>query len=280
MKPTRSSASAKPSRNSSARDATRNLLNLFFLQERAKKLAAARMRPRRSAASHARGGDRRGRHGLGHRAMAERARAARDPARRRCRARCRRHGRHRRGSTPPACRSGIFTELEARAGLDRISPAPAEVPLTQRRPRDRGRGGKDGGRRRRSSAGSTNSSREDAILATNTSALSITELAAATQHPRARRRHALLQSRPPDAARGSGRRAAKPRRRSAQRALRFVQQIGKLPVLVKDSPGFLVNRILLPYMIEAGALFWSGRRASRRSTTRCSISACRWGRCG
>jgi 3-hydroxyacyl-CoA dehydrogenase/enoyl-CoA hydratase/3-hydroxybutyryl-CoA epimerase len=27
---------------------------------------------------------------------------------------------------------------------------------------------------------------------------------------------------------------------------------------VKDSPGFLVNRILLPYMIEAAALFWQG----------------------
>jgi len=37
-----------------------------------------------------------------------------------------------------------------------------------------------------------------------------------------------------------------------------VQQIGKLPVLVKDSPGFLVNRILMPYLIEAGNLFESG----------------------
>jgi len=41
-------------------------------------------------------------------------------------------------------------------------------------------------------------------------------------------------------------------------ALQFVQRIGKLPVLVKDSPGFLVNRVLLPYMVEAGLLFESG----------------------
>jgi alkylation response protein AidB-like acyl-CoA dehydrogenase/3-hydroxyacyl-CoA dehydrogenase len=34
-----------------------------------------------------------------------------------------------------------------------------------------------------------------------------------------------------------------------------VQQIGKLPLLVNDSPGFLVNRILVPYLIEAGLLF-------------------------
>jgi 3-hydroxyacyl-CoA dehydrogenase/enoyl-CoA hydratase/3-hydroxybutyryl-CoA epimerase len=43
-----------------------------------------------------------------------------------------------------------------------------------------------------------------------------------------------------------------------QRALRFVQQIGKLPVVVKDSPGFLVNRILMPYLVEAGNLFAGG----------------------
>jgi 3-hydroxyacyl-CoA dehydrogenase/enoyl-CoA hydratase/3-hydroxybutyryl-CoA epimerase len=43
-----------------------------------------------------------------------------------------------------------------------------------------------------------------------------------------------------------------------QRALSFVQQIGKLPVVVKDSPGFVVNRILMPYLIEAGNLFEAG----------------------
>jgi 3-hydroxyacyl-CoA dehydrogenase/enoyl-CoA hydratase/3-hydroxybutyryl-CoA epimerase len=43
-----------------------------------------------------------------------------------------------------------------------------------------------------------------------------------------------------------------------QRAVKFAQQIGKLPVVVKDSPGFLVNRILMPYLLEAGNLFEGG----------------------
>jgi len=47
-------------------------------------------------------------------------------------------------------------------------------------------------------------------------------------------------------------------REVVRRSLQFVQQIGKLPVLVNDSPGFLVNRILMPYLIEAGDLFETG----------------------
>ena len=35
------------------------------------------------------------------------------------------------------------------------------------------------------------------------------------------------------------------------KATQFVKKTGKLPVIVKDSPGFLVNRILMPYLIEA-----------------------------
>jgi 3-hydroxyacyl-CoA dehydrogenase / enoyl-CoA hydratase / 3-hydroxybutyryl-CoA epimerase len=43
-------------------------------------------------------------------------------------------------------------------------------------------------------------------------------------------------------------------------AVAFVQRIGKLPVVVKDRPGFLVNRILLPYLLEAVRLFAAGAR--------------------
>ncbi len=41
-------------------------------------------------------------------------------------------------------------------------------------------------------------------------------------------------------------------------AIRFAQKIGKIPVVVKDSPGFLVNRILVPYLLEACKLFAQG----------------------
>ena len=47
------------------------------------------------------------------------------------------------------------------------------------------------------------------------------------------------------------------------RSLAFVRQIGKLPVIVRDSPGFLVNRVLFPYLLDAAELFESGVDAER-----------------
>ena len=47
------------------------------------------------------------------------------------------------------------------------------------------------------------------------------------------------------------------------RSLAFVRQIGKLPVIVRDSPGFLVNRVLFPYLLDAAELFESGVDAKR-----------------
>lgn len=40
--------------------------------------------------------------------------------------------------------------------------------------------------------------------------------------------------------------------------LAFVSQIGKLPVPVKDSPGFLVNRVLTPYLLNGLELIGKG----------------------
>ena len=43
-----------------------------------------------------------------------------------------------------------------------------------------------------------------------------------------------------------------------ERALAFSKRISKLPLLVKSSPGFLVNRVLLPYLMEAMQLHKEG----------------------
>lgn len=42
------------------------------------------------------------------------------------------------------------------------------------------------------------------------------------------------------------------------RMISFTRQIDKLPLPVKSSPGFLVNRILMPYIIEAGLIRETG----------------------
>jgi 3-hydroxyacyl-CoA dehydrogenase / enoyl-CoA hydratase / 3-hydroxybutyryl-CoA epimerase len=48
-----------------------------------------------------------------------------------------------------------------------------------------------------------------------------------------------------------------------ERGVAFVRQIGKLPVIVRDSPGFLVNRVLFPYLLDAAELFQVGVEANR-----------------
>jgi 3-hydroxyacyl-CoA dehydrogenase len=45
------------------------------------------------------------------------------------------------------------------------------------------------------------------------------------------------------------------------RALAFVRQIAKLPVTVRDSPGFLVNRVLFPYLLERRTFRERNKRA-------------------
>lgn len=153
-------------------------------------------------------------------------------------------------------RARIFTELEARQGKDLVSPAPTEVPLKR----------VDliiEAASENMQVKKTIFQRLDeladpgAVLATNTSALSISELAASTKDPsRVVGLHffnPVHKMQLVEVIMGSQTSPA-----VAQRAVRFAQKIGKLPVLVKDSPGFLVNRILVPYLVEAGVLFWNG----------------------
>src|SRR5438034_9782846 len=48
-----------------------------------------------------------------------------------------------------------------------------------------------------------------------------------------------------------------------ERTLAFSRQIGKLPVIVRDKPGFLVNRVLFPYLLDAAELFEAGLDAEK-----------------
>ena len=46
--------------------------------------------------------------------------------------------------------------------------------------------------------------------------------------------------------------------RRSLRCCAYAVRIGKLPIVVQDSPGFLVNRLLLPYLNEALELVCRG----------------------
>ncbi|HEY1582160.1 MAG TPA: 3-hydroxyacyl-CoA dehydrogenase NAD-binding domain-containing protein, partial [Chthoniobacterales bacterium] len=103
---------------------------------------------------------------------------------------------------------------------------------------------------------------ETDILATNTSALSISTLAAETKHPgrviglhffNPVSRMKLIEV-------VIGKQTGE---ETKERALAFARQIGKLPVVVRDSPGFLVNRVLFPYLLEAAELFEQGVEAKK-----------------
>jgi len=153
-------------------------------------------------------------------------------------------------------RSHTFTEHDVRTAMDRISPAPMEVPLQSVDIVIEAAVEKMEIKKKLFQNLDT-LVREDTILATNTSALSISELAAVTRHPnRVVGLHFFNPVHKMQLVEVITGRDTSPD--VAQRAVHFAQKIGKLPVVVKDSPGFLVNRILLPYMIEAAALFWQG----------------------
>jgi 3-hydroxyacyl-CoA dehydrogenase / enoyl-CoA hydratase / 3-hydroxybutyryl-CoA epimerase len=100
------------------------------------------------------------------------------------------------------------------------------------------------------------------ILATNTSALPIGELAGVTSSPD--RVIGLHFFNPPQRMKlvevVIGEKTSEETR---ERALAFTRQIGKLPVEVRDRPGFLVNRVLFPYLLDAAELFEAGMVAKQ-----------------
>jgi len=151
----------------------------------------------------------------------------------------------------------VFTALEARDGLDRISPTVLEPPLQQVDLVIEAAVEKMVAKKQIFAELDRQAVRPDTLLATNTSALSLAEIAGATKNPgRVVGIHFFNPVHKMQLVEVVAGAQADPE--AVRRAVHFAQKIGKLPVVVKDSPGFLVNRILLPYLLEAGLLFESG----------------------
>lgn len=52
-----------------------------------------------------------------------------------------------------------------------------------------------------------------------------------------------------------------------EKSFEFLRRCGKIPILVHDCAGFLVNRILLPYINEAGYILQTGSSIEKIDTT-------------
>ena len=97
----------------------------------------------------------------------------------------------------------------------------------------------------------------NAVLASNTSSLSITEIAAFASRPdRVLGLHffnpvplmklvEIIRALPTNDA-------------SFETAKGFVERIGKTAVVAKDTPGFVVNRLLVPYLLDAVRIYEAG----------------------
>jgi 3-hydroxyacyl-CoA dehydrogenase / enoyl-CoA hydratase / 3-hydroxybutyryl-CoA epimerase len=152
----------------------------------------------------------------------------------------------------------VFTKTEARAGIDHLFPSPADVPLKNTEIVIEAAVEKMD-LKKKVFARLSELAGPKTILATNTSALSISELAASTPNPeRVVGIHFFNPVHRMQLVEVIVGKQTSPE--VVQRSVEFVQQLGKLPVVVKDSPGFLVNRVLMPYLIEAGLLFENGAR--------------------
>ena len=91
---------------------------------------------------------------------------------------------------------------------------------------------------------------ESAIFGSNTSSLGLTEIAVKTKHPE---RVVGLHFFNPAPAMKLVEVAATLQTRAdvTETARAFAESCGKTPIVLKDSTGFVVNRLLVPYMIDA-----------------------------
>jgi 3-hydroxyacyl-CoA dehydrogenase/enoyl-CoA hydratase/3-hydroxybutyryl-CoA epimerase len=99
----------------------------------------------------------------------------------------------------------------------------------------------------------------EAILATNTSSLKLSDIATSLKDP-SRLVGIHFFNPVPQLQLVEVVASSRTNPESAKKAAAFVRQIDKLPLPVKDSPGFLVNRVLGPYMQTAFGLLDKGIR--------------------
>lgn len=99
--------------------------------------------------------------------------------------------------------------------------------------------------------------KEQAVFASNTSSLSITDMAAAYQRPEMFVGMHFFNPvhRMPLVEIIRGRQTADV---AVATVFDFAKKLGKTPIVVNDGPGFLVNRLLMPYLNEAGFLLDEG----------------------
>ncbi len=99
--------------------------------------------------------------------------------------------------------------------------------------------------------------KEDCVFATNTSSLSVTEMAKAHPQPQnflgmhffspVHKMPLVEVIRGPETS-----------DKATATVYNLAKKMGKIPVVVKDAPGFLVNRLLVPYMMEAAFYLQEG----------------------
>ncbi|MEO6847323.1 MAG: 3-hydroxyacyl-CoA dehydrogenase NAD-binding domain-containing protein [Chthoniobacterales bacterium] len=155
-----------------------------------------------------------------------------------------------------AVKRRLMSRTEAQAGMDRIFPSENECPLSSVDIIMEAAVEKMALKKELFQRLEKVSS-PDALLATNTSALSISEIAEGLKYPERMvgihffnpvHRMKLV-----EVVRGKN-----SSEEAVSRATAFALRVGKLPVVVNDRPGFLVNRILMPYLMEAAILFEQG----------------------
>lgn len=99
--------------------------------------------------------------------------------------------------------------------------------------------------------------KEDAILATNTSSLSITEIAAATNRPDKVVGMHFFNPVPVmklvEVIKGIA-----TSEETKEKVMELSNKLGKTPVIVEEAPGFVVNRILIPMINEAVGILAEG----------------------